>query len=101
MGRRAAEILERDILAGHGLDYFGTGDEHVRGPFRHDDEIRHGGAVHFASFARTEGQAALRGYPRREAASHEDIRVSTPANHALLNTRASALGHADEPCAGP
>src|SRR2546425_3018588 len=91
MGRRAAEILERDILAGHGLDYFGTGDEHVRGPFRHDDEVRHGGAVHPASPARTEDRADLRGDPRRGDGSGEKLPVTTQADDAPPNPRASAV----------
>src|SRR2546427_7702010 len=99
MGRRVAEILERDILAGHGLDYFGTGDEHVRGPLRHDDEVRHGGAVHGASRARTEDRADLRDDPGCEDVSEEDLRVPTEANDALLNPCASAVVQADDRCA--
>src|SRR5438128_1097289 len=96
MGRRATEILERDILAGHGLDDLRTRDEHVRGPFRHDDEVRHRGAVHRASGAGTEDRADLRDDPGREDVSEENLRVPTEADDALLNPCASAVVEADD-----
>src|SRR2546425_8704070 len=99
MGRRAAEILERDILSGHGLDDLRTSDEHVRGPFRHDDEIRHRGAVHRASRAGTEDRTDLWDDTRCEDVPEENLRVTTEADDALLDPRASAVVQADDRCA--
>src|SRR5256712_11291991 len=95
MGRRAAEILERDILAGHGLDYFGTGDEHVRGPLRHDDEVRHRGAVPRAARAGPEDRTDLRDDPRCEHVPEKDLCISAEADDALLNPSAAAVVQAD------
>ena len=43
VGHRAAELLERRLLARHGLDHIGPRDEHVRGVLHHEDEVRHRG----------------------------------------------------------
>ena len=55
----AAEFLERDFFASHGLDHIGTGNEHVRLLAHHKDEVGHCRAVHRATGTWAEDHADL------------------------------------------
>ena len=57
---RAAEILERDLLARHGAHDLGPGDEHVRGAARHEHEVGDRGRVDGAARARAHHERDLR-----------------------------------------
>src|SRR5665648_1044371 len=46
VGHGAAQLLERHILPGDGLDHVRPGDEHVARAFDHEDKVRHGRRVH-------------------------------------------------------
>ncbi len=43
VSHRAAQCFEIDLFAGHGLDHFGSGDEHVARAFGHDHKIGESG----------------------------------------------------------
>ena len=51
VSRRAAELLESNLLARHRLHHIGARDEHVRRPLHHEDEVRDRRRVHRATRA--------------------------------------------------
>ena len=55
VAHRPAELLQRDVLAGHRLHDVGAGDEHVRRLADHEDEVGHRRRVHGAAGARARG----------------------------------------------
>ena len=80
---RAAELLERDLLAGHRLHHVGAGDEHVRRALDHQDEVGHRGRVHGAAGARPHDERDLRDHARRLARCARRSRRSRRATRRL------------------
>ena len=98
--RRAAELLEAHVLAGHGADDVRPGDEHVRRAVGHDDEVGQRGGVHRAARRRAEDQADLRDDARGGDVAAEDLGELRQARDALLDARAAAVADADQRHAG-
>src|SRR5207245_8771269 len=96
VGHRTAELLELDVLSGHGLDDLGSRNEHVRRAFRHDDEIGHRRAVYRATGARSEDCADLRHHAGREHIPEEDLRIPAEADDAFLDSGAAAVIQPDD-----
>jgi hypothetical protein len=96
----AAELLERDLLAGHRLDDVGPGDEHVRGLVDHDDEVGDRGGVDRPARARSHDQRDLRDDARGVHVALEDLRVQAQRDHALLDPRAARVVEPDHRAAG-
>ena len=92
----AAELLERDLLAGDRLHHVGPGDEHVRRLADHEDEVGHGRRVDGAAGARSEDHADLRHDARRQHVAVEDAAVAGQRDHALLDAGAGAVVEADD-----
>ena len=92
----AAELLERDLLAGHRLHDVGAGDEHVRRLVDHEDEVGHGRAVDRAAGARPEDHADLRHDAGRQHVAVEDAAVAGEGDDALLDAGAGAVVEADD-----
>ena len=101
MAHRAAELLERDVLAGHRLHDVGTGDEHVRRLADHEDEVGHRRGVDGAAGARAEDHRDLRDDARRLHVAVEDAAVAGEADDALLDAGAGAVVEADDRGARP
>ncbi len=95
VGHRSAELLELHLLAGHGLDHVGAGDEHVRGLLHHEDEVGHGGRVDGAARARAHDQRDLRDHAGALHVAHEHVAVGAERDHALLDARAARVVDAD------
>ena len=91
MRRRAAELLERDLLPGHRLHDVGAGDEHVRRALDHEDEVGHRGRVDGAARARAHDERDLRDDARRLDVAPEDLRVAGERDDALLDPRAAGV----------
>ena len=100
VGAAPAELFERDVLAGHGLDDLGTGDEHLRRLVDHDDEVGERRAVHVAAGRRAHDQRDLRDHAARERVPAEDLRVQAERDDALLDPRAATFVDADDRHAG-
>ena len=94
--RCAAELLEVDVLAGHRLHHVGPGDEHVRRPLGHQDEVRDGGRVDRAARARPHDQRDLRHDPGGLDVPPEDLRVARERDDALLDARAARVVDPDD-----
>ena len=92
---RAAELLLRDVLAGHRLHDVGTGDEHVRRALHHEDEVGHRRRVDRAAGARAEDHADLRDHARRLHVAVEDAAVGVERDDAFLDAGAGAVVEAD------
>ena len=97
---RAAELLERHLLAGGDLDDIRTGDEHVPDLAHHEDEVGHRGRVHGPARARSGDQRQLRDHTTRRHVAIEDLRVSRQRDDALLDTRATRVIDTDARTAG-
>ena len=94
--RRAAELLEADVLAGDRTDDVGAGDEHVGRAVDHHDEVGQRGGVHGAARRRAEDEADLRDDPRGGDVAAEDLRELRQAGHALLDPGTAAVADADQ-----
>ena len=92
----AAELLERDVLAGHRLHDVGPGDEHLAGLVDHDDEVGEGGGVDVTAGGRTHHQRDLRDDAGRVHVAPEDLAVEAEGDHALLDAGAAALVDPDD-----
>ena len=97
---RAAEFLERDVLAGDGLDDVRAGDEHLRGLVDHDDEVGQRGGVDVPAGGRAHDQRDLRDDAGGAHGAVEDLAVQAERDDALLDARAAALVDADDRAAG-
>ena len=95
VAHRPAELLELDFLAGHGLDHFGAGDEHVRGLFDHEDEVGHRRRVDGAAGAGAHDQADLRDHAGALDVADEDVAVGAERDDALLDPGAAGVVDAD------
>ena len=97
---RAAEVLERDLLAGHRLHHVRAGDEHLRGLVDHHHEVGQRGRVHVAARVRPHNQRDLRDHPGGVRVAPEDLAVEAQRHDAFLDPRAAALVDADDRPAG-
>ena len=95
VAHRPAQLLELDFLAGHRLDHFGAGDEHVRGLFDHEDEVGHRRRVDGAAGAGAHDQADLRDHAGAFDVAGEDVAVGAERDDALLDPGAAGVVDAD------
>ena len=96
VGVGPAQILEADLLAGHGAHDLGPGDEHVRGEPRHQHEVGHRRRVDGAARARPHDERDLRDHARGLHVAPEDLGVAAQRDDALLDARAAGVVDADE-----
>ena len=96
VAHRPAELLERDVLAGHRLHDVGAGDEHVRRLADHEDEVGHRRRVDGAAGARAEDHRDLRHDARRQHVAVEDAAVAGERDDALLDAGAGAVVEPDD-----
>ena len=89
--RRAAQVLEAHVLAGHGLHDVGSGDEHVRRALGHQHEVGDRGRVDRAAGARAHDQRNLRHDPGRLNVPPEDLRVARERDDTFLDPRAARV----------
>src|SRR3954447_8887002 len=89
--RRAAELLEADLLAGDRLHHVGAGDEHVRAALDHQHEVGDRGRVDGAAGARAHHEADLRDHARALDVAPEDLRVAGERDDAFLDARAARV----------
>ncbi len=90
-----AEFLLRHVLAEHLLDDGRTGQEHIRGTFRHDDEVGQSGGVNRTAGARAEDCGDLRNHARGEDVALKDLGVAGQGVHTFLDTGAARVVEAD------
>ena len=91
VAHRPAQLLELDLLAGHRLDHFRPGDEHVRGLFDHEDEVGHRRRVDGAAGAGAHDQADLRDHAGALDVADEDVAVGAERDDALLDPGAAGV----------
>ena len=91
----AAQFLLSDIFSGHRLHHIGAGDEHVGRVFNHEDEVRHGRAVHGTAGARSHNHADLGHNTGRLHVSIKDAAIRSEADGAFLNASAGAVVEAN------
>ena len=96
MSGRSAELLLGHVLAGHRLHDVGPGDEHVRRPLGHQDEIGDRGRVDGPAGARPENQRDLRHDARGLDVAPEDLGVAGERDDALLDPRAARVVDPDD-----
>ncbi|HXE39641.1 MAG TPA: hypothetical protein VN639_14310, partial [Azonexus sp.] len=100
MRRRAAELLEAHLLAGHGLHHLGPGDEHVRGALGHHDEVGDRRRVDGTTRAGTHDGRDLGDDARGQRVAQEDVGVTGQRDDALLDAGAARVVQADDRRAG-
>jgi len=93
---RAAEVLERDVLAGDGLDDLRAGDEHLRGLVDHHDEVGQCRPVDVPAGRGAHDQRDLRDDAGGKRVALEDLAVEGERDHTLLDAGAAALVDADQ-----
>ncbi len=91
VAHRSAQLLELNLLAGHRLDHLGTGDEHVRGLFDHEDEVGHCRRVDGAASARAHDQTDLRDHPGALDVADKDVAVGPKRDDALLDAGSAGV----------
>ena len=96
MRRRAAELLEADVLPRHGLHDVGARDEHVGGALDHEHEVRDRGRVDGAAGARPHDERDLRDDAGRLHVPPEDLGVAGERHDALLDPRAARVVDPDD-----
>ena len=96
VGARAAELLEADVLARHGLHDVGPRDEHVRRPLGHQHEVRDRRRVDRAAGAGPHDQRDLRDDAGGLNVAPEDLRVARERDDALLDPRAAGVVDPDD-----
>ena len=92
----AAQVLHRDLLAQHGLDDLGAGDEHLGDLVDHEDEVGQGRGVDGAAGAGAEDDRDLGDDAGGEGVAVEDLAVAGQGVDALLDARAPRVVDADE-----
>ena len=92
----ATELLLGDLLTGDGLDYVGTGDEHVGGIADHEDEIGDGGGVDGTTGAGTHDEGDLGDDTGGEGVALEDLGVTGEGVAALLDTGTAGVIETDD-----
>ena len=97
---RAAQVLERHVLAGHGLDHVRAGDEHVAGALDHEGEVGDRGGVDRPARARAHDQRDLRDDARGHHVAVEDLGEQAEGHHAFLDPGAAAVVDPDDRAAG-
>ena len=100
VGVRPAELLEGHVLARHGLDHVGAGDEHVAGALDHQREVGDRRGVHGPARGRPHDQADLRDHAGGAGVAEEDLREQPERHHAFLDPRAASVVDADDRAAG-
>ena len=92
----ATQVLDRDHLAGDGLDDVRAGQEHGARAAGHDHEVGQGRGVDRAAGTRSEDHRQLRDDPRRQHVADEDLPVGREAGDALLDPRATRVVQPDQ-----
>src|SRR3712207_198301 len=87
----AAEVFERNVLAGDALYYVRAGDEHVARLLDHEDEVRYRRGVDGAAGAGAHDHADLGHNPGGQNVAVEDLRVARQGDHALLDARPAGV----------
>ena len=95
----AAQIFNRDLLAGHRPDDLRSGQEHVA-LAGHDDEVGQRRRVHGATGAGSEDDRNLRDDPRGLDIAHENLAIGGQTADAFLNPRTARVAEADAGNAG-
>ena len=93
---RAAQLLGRHRLVGHGLHHVGPGDEHVARVLHHEDEVGHGRRVDVAARARSHDDGDLRDDAGRQHVAQEHLAVAAERRHAFLDARPAGVEEADD-----
>ena len=93
--RRAAQLLEGDLLVRDRLDDVGARHEHVGGVLDHEDEVGDGGRVDGAARARPHHGGDLRHDARGQRVAQENVGVARERHHALLDPRAAGIVQPD------
>ena len=96
VGLRAAEVLHRDLLVGHGADHVRPGHEHVAGAAGHDREVGDGRGIHGAPRAGPEDGRNLGNDSRSQRVPQEDVGVAGERNHPFLDARAPGVVEPDD-----
>ena len=95
VGHGAAQLLGVDLLAGHGFDNIGAGDEHLTGLIHLEDEIGEGGGINGAAGAGAHDGGDLRNNTGSGGIAEEDLAVAFQTVQTLLDTGAAGVVHAD------
>src|SRR5262245_17179847 len=95
MYHRPTELIEANVFVSHGLDHIRSGDKHITRIFDHHNEIGQGGRIDGTTRARTHDRTDLWDYAAGQGITQKNVGVTAEAAHALLNSRATRIVHAD------
>ena len=94
---RAAQFLDRHLLASNGLDDRGARDVHDARLVHHEDEVREGGAVDRAARRGPHDDGELGDHPAGEGVAVEDLAIAVQGVDGLLDAGAAGIVEADDP----
>ena len=92
----ASQLLLGHVLAGHGLHYLGTGQEHEGDALGHDDEVGQGRGVNGTTGTGTQDGADLGDNARGVDIALEDLGIACQGINALLDAGTARVVQADD-----
>src|SRR5262245_38362825 len=96
MRESTAQLFLCDFLVSNGLYYVRSGNEHVRSILDHHVEVRDRRTVNGAARTWSHDATYLRHHSTGERVAQENIRVTTQADHAFLNSSPTRIIQADD-----
>ena len=96
VGLGAPQGFEADLLARHGLDDLGAGDEHVAGVLDHENIVGHGRRVDRAARGRPHDGRDLRDDAGAGRVAEKNLAVAGQGVDRLLDAGPARVVHADE-----
>ena len=96
MDGRAAELLNRHVLARDGLYNLRAGDEHVAGVLGHHDEVGQCRRIDGAAGTRAEDGGDLRNHTGSQDIALEDLGIAGQTVDTLLDTGSTGVVKADD-----
>jgi hypothetical protein len=93
---RTAQRLGIDNFTGDRFDHFGSGEEHERLLFHHDDQVCQGRGVGCAACTGPEHHADLRNHTGVLRVAPEDLSIAAHRTYTFLNACAARVDQRDE-----
>jgi len=96
MNVAAAQRFEVNFFVGDGFHHIGSGDEHERLLFEHENKISDGRGIHRAPCTGSKDEGDLGNDARSACILQEDFAVGRQRINAFLNTRAAGIIHTNQ-----
>ena len=91
-----SQFFHRDLFTEHGLDHFGTGNEHFRNILDYEHEVGQCRRVNGTSRTRSENNRDLRNHAARQRITEKYLTVTGQCIDTLLNTGSTRIVDSDQ-----